>query len=81
MVFAKNCNSFWVVVAQRLRIMTRRWYAPSLHATRAETRLTVYRAHHIAANILGGFPKILSQYREYLAALWSDLCEKLSRWS
>ena len=27
------------------------------------------------------FPKIISQNLEYLAALWSDLEEKLSRWS
>ena len=26
------------------------------------------------------FPKILAQHFEYLAALWSDLDEKLSRW-
>jgi hypothetical protein len=27
------------------------------------------------------FPKILAQNLEYLAALWSDLDEKLSSWS
>ena len=49
-----------------VRIFTSKRNAPSLRAPRAETRLTVYRA---------------LRSLEYLAALWSDLDEKLSSWS
>jgi len=43
-----DCNSCWSALEHRIRIIPRPEYAPSLHATRAETRLTVYRAHHMS---------------------------------
>ena len=56
------CSSCWNFQIERS--------APSLLATRAETRLTVYRA-----------PQVFSQKWRYLAALWSDFAEKLPIWS
>ena len=38
-------------------------------------------AGEITAKVLGGFSEIFAQNLEYLAALWSDLDEKLSSWS
>ena len=71
-------------------IFTLKRNAPSLLATRAETRLTVYRAPQVllaqqrgkfTSKVHADFPDFFAQNLEYLAALWSDLDEKLSRWS
>ena len=65
-------------------------FAPSLHAHRAETRLTVYRAHaHFIVQrrdkswriCVADFPKIISQNLRYLAAPWSEFNENRTRWS
>ena len=62
--------------------------SPSLHASRAVTWLTVYRAPQvclaqapgqIAARMLGLFSENIFTKSRYLATLWSDFAEELPK--